>query len=120
MELGLLGAWTGIDAAERAMLAQGLCTAAGGDAVGLDLDRVCAAEPLRRASDWGKAIRLAARLTGGATALLARTRIELGGGMLTLTLRPRDRALAGGAVRKQLQALAEALNATPAVESDGA
>ena len=62
MEIGLHGSWVGIDAAGRALLAQALHTALGGQ---LDtpepLGMLAGPEALRRARLWGLAIRLGDR-----------------------------------------------------------
>ncbi len=64
----------------------------------------------RKALVLGLALRLAHTLTGGATALLQRTALRVGGERLTLTLPGDGGAPAGEAVQRRLDALAKALN----------
>jgi len=62
-----------------------------------------------RAMAWGKAIRLAQRLSGGTEALLRRSSIALNAKRIVMTVEPRYRTLASGAVERRLQQLAKAL-----------
>lgn len=106
LDVALLGAWIGIDARGREMLAQALYTAWGGkgrpDAVG---------ETLQLAVRWGEAIRLAERLGANHSAPLARGDLSLTGDTVVLTLKRGDEALYGDVVRKQHRTLAAAFDA---------
>jgi exopolyphosphatase / guanosine-5'-triphosphate,3'-diphosphate pyrophosphatase len=64
---------------------------------------------LSRAVQWGLAIRLAQRLSGGAVRPLADSRLARDGAVLRLTLSQRGEALGGEQVVKRLKQLAEAL-----------
>jgi len=73
-------------------------------------------ERLARARQWGLAIRLAQRLTGGIQAPLGGSSIALADGKLRLALAREWHDLAGEAVERRLRALANALGAEPVVE----
>lgn len=113
-EIALHGNWVAIDARGRAMVAQALHTALGG---GLDapepLTRLADWGDLARAAQWGLAIRLGQRLSGGVAGPLRRSSVSTDGERLTLTLEPRDAALYGEAVAKRHKALATAMGAKP-------
>jgi hypothetical protein len=109
MELALLGNWTGIDVAERGMLAQALWAAAGGKGVPTTVAPLCDPGRLRQAASWGQAIRLAHRFGGGATRVLDRAGLRRLNGLLTLRVDAGAAALYGEVVRKHHLALAETL-----------
>lgn len=64
---------------------------------------------LDHAELWGRAIRLAQRLSGGTASLLKRTALESDGERLLLRLRKSDAGLYSDAVRKRHRQLAGAL-----------
>lgn len=110
VEVALHGNWVGIDGRGRAMLAQALWTALGGDLTSpAPLPRLAGEGALRRASLWGLAIRLGQRLSGGIAGPLERSRLTVSGGTLRLELAPEDADLRGEAVEKRHRALAAAL-----------
>jgi exopolyphosphatase/guanosine-5'-triphosphate,3'-diphosphate pyrophosphatase len=110
MEIALHGAWVGIDAAGRAILAQTLYTALGGAMAAPDpLGLLAGPEALHRARLWGLTIRLGQRLSGGVAGPIKRSRLEVGEGALALCLRGVDRALYSEAVEKRHKALASAM-----------
>jgi len=114
VEIALHGNWVGIDAYGRAMLAQALWTALGGTTNSPDpLTALAGESALRRAIQWGLAIRLGQRLSGGLAAPLTRAGIGIEDG--ALRLRPGDEALYGEAVQKRHRALAAAMGLQPAV-----
>jgi exopolyphosphatase/guanosine-5'-triphosphate,3'-diphosphate pyrophosphatase len=116
VDLAVHGNWVGIDAHGRAMLGRALCSAFGGD--GGFSKRIAALlrpEEDERAAAWGRAIRLAQRLSGGTEALLRRSDIALRDRHLVLTLQPRYRLLASGAVERRLAQLAKALDRSPVI-----
>ena len=118
VETALHGNWVAIDARGRALVAQALHTALGGDAGSPDpLGRLAPHDELSLAARWGLAIRLGQRLSGGLSSPLERTRLTLDGGALTLTVAPADRALYGETVEKRHKALAVALGRTAAMAS---
>lgn len=110
VDLALHGNWVGIDAHGRAVLGRTLCAAFGGDKA---FDRkVAALLDLReeeRCAAWGKAIRLAQRLSGGTEASLSRTSIALVDGKVMLDIPKRNAALVGESVEQRLKQLAKAL-----------
>ena len=110
VDLALHGNWVGIDAHGRAVLGRTLCSAFGGDK---GFDRKVAAlldsREEERCAAWGKAIRLAQRLSGGTEASLGRTRIALEDGRVVLDVPKRHSALVGEAVEQRLKQLAKAL-----------
>ena len=109
VDLALHGNWVGIDAHGRAVLGRTLCAAFGGDK-GFDV-RVAALLDSReeeRCSAWGRAIRLAQRLSGG-TEALSRTSIVLKGETVVLDVPTRHAALVGEAVEQRLRQLGKTL-----------
>ncbi|HXG99433.1 MAG TPA: Ppx/GppA family phosphatase [Sphingomicrobium sp.] len=119
VDLAIHGNWVGIDAHGRAMLGRTLCAAFGGDG-GFSKQLVGLLKPSEneRASAWGKAIRLAQRLSGGTEALLRRSSLSLSDNRVILTLHPRYRELASGAVERRLFQLAKALGRSPEIAFD--
>ena len=93
------------------MIAQALfCNFGGGGAFqDLDVARLCAPEDLKRACQWGLAMRLGQRLSGGVAASLERSRLAWADGTLRLELKKSDAALYGEAVERRLGTLASAL-----------
>jgi exopolyphosphatase/guanosine-5'-triphosphate,3'-diphosphate pyrophosphatase len=72
-----------------------------------------AADRIDRARQWGLAIRLAQRLTGGVEAPLKASAIALDDGKLRLSLDPGWHHLAGESVDRRLRALAQAFGVKP-------
>ena len=109
-EIALHGNWRGIDVAGRAVLAQTLHTGFGGG--DNDFARYVdetALPRLNRARQWGLAIRLAQRLSGGLEAPLLGTRLSVEGNKLRLELGRDWPTLAGEAVNRRMRNLATAL-----------
>ncbi|WP_051272841.1 Ppx/GppA family phosphatase [Sphingomonas phyllosphaerae] len=105
VEIALHGNWVAIDARGRAMVAQALWTALGGATNSPEPLAALAGETgLRRAVQWGLAIRLGQRLSGGLAAPLTRAAVSAAGGVLRLE--PGDPALYGETVQKRHRALA--------------
>jgi exopolyphosphatase/guanosine-5'-triphosphate,3'-diphosphate pyrophosphatase len=111
LDMALHGNWVGIDSAGRVMLAQALYSSFGGgrDLPDGRLSALCSEPQLRRASQWGLAMRLGQRLSGGAAAGLERSRLSARDGRLILLLEKSDSALFGEAVDRRLKTLAGAL-----------
>ncbi len=113
-EIALHGNWVAIDARGRAMVAQALHTALGG---GMDapepLTSLADWGDLARAAQWGLAIRLAQRLSGGVAGPLKRSSVAVHGEGLMLRLEQRDAALYGEAVAKRHKTLATAMGLKP-------
>ena len=116
VDMAVHGNWVGIDSHDRAMLGRTLCSAFGGDG-GFSKQLAALLRPgeEERAIAWGKAIRLAQRLSGGTEALLRRSSLALSDRRIVLTIQPRYRELASGAVERRLVQLAKALGRTPAI-----
>ena len=110
VEMALHGDWTAVDAAGRVIMAQALTSNFGRDRLPDDrLSELCRIEDLHRAHCWGLAMRLGQRISGGVAAVLGRTSLKQSRTSVTLCVPHREEALAGDAVRRRLQRLAEAL-----------
>jgi exopolyphosphatase/guanosine-5'-triphosphate,3'-diphosphate pyrophosphatase len=110
LETGLHGNWVGISAAERAMLAQALFTSlGGGEAPTPELCSLADAADLLRAVQWGMAIRLAQRLSGGVASPLESLSLSVEGDVVILTAPPEDACLLGEAAERRLRQLAQAM-----------
>lgn len=117
VEMALHGNFVGIDAPGRALLGQALCHVFGNDyqlpqGVSALLDR----SELDLASAWGKAIRLAQRLSGGAELGLKRSALALDGAELVLTVK-RPIESVGESAGKRLNQLASSLGRTGRIEA---
>jgi exopolyphosphatase/guanosine-5'-triphosphate,3'-diphosphate pyrophosphatase len=111
VEMALHGDWTGVDAAGRVIMAQALSANFGRDKLpDPRLSQLCSAEDLKRAHCWGLAMRLGQRLSGGVASVLERTNLNLSRTAITLCVPHREEALAGDAVRRRLQRLADAFD----------
>ncbi|VXC55470.1 Ppx/GppA family phosphatase [Sphingomonas sp. 8AM] len=114
VEIALHGNWVAIDARGRAMVAQALWTALGGATSSpAPLPTLATETSLRRATQWGLAIRLGQRLSGGLAAPLTRATVSAQGGILRLD--PGDPALYGETVQKRHRALATMMGLQPQV-----
>ncbi len=113
-EIGLHGNWRSIDIPGRILLARALYAGFGGaDAEFPAMGTLVSQERLARARQWGLAIRLAQRLTGGVEAPLKASGIALVDGRLRLSLAAGWHHLAGESVERRLRVLAQALDAKP-------
>ncbi len=113
-EIGLHGNWRSIDIPGRILLARALYAGFGGsDAEFPAMGNLVAPERLARARQWGLAIRLAQRLTGGVEAPLRASGIALVEGKLKLCLDAGWHQLAGESVERRLRVLAQSLDAKP-------
>ncbi|MEK9212079.1 Ppx/GppA family phosphatase [Sphingomonas sp. 2378] len=113
VEIALHGNWVGIDATGRAMLAQALHTSLGGGlAVPLPLTELATPAQLKQATNWGLAMRLGQRLSGGLAGPLERTGLVMGDTTLALAMGDEDRGFYGEAVERRHAALATALGRT--------
>ena len=110
VEIALHGNWVGIDAAGRARMAQALWTSLGGSLSSpTPLLRLADPEALARATEWGMAMRLGQRLSGGLAGPLQRSRLSADGGVVRLHMPSADRGLYGEAVAKRHVALAQTM-----------
>ncbi len=111
VEMALHGDWTAVDAPGRVIMAQALSSNFGRDLLPDErLDQLCRPGELKRAHCWGLAMRLGQRLSGGVAAVLARTGLKLSPTAVTLCVPHREEQLAGDAVRRRLQRLAESMD----------
>jgi exopolyphosphatase/guanosine-5'-triphosphate,3'-diphosphate pyrophosphatase len=115
IDMALHGNWVAIDAPGRVMLAQALFRNFGGerDLPYPAIAALCSPEKLRRAANWGLAMRLAQRLSGGVADCLKRSRLSREGDILRLSVRKRDSALLGEAVERRFKTLAAEMDLRP-------
>ncbi|MEH3037296.1 MAG: Ppx/GppA family phosphatase [Sphingomonas adhaesiva] len=110
LEIALHGNWVGIDGRGRGLVAQALWTSLGGEMTSpAPLTGLAGEAGLRRAMQWGLAMRLGQRLSGGIAGPLERSSLVVEGGALRLVLAADDAGLYGEAVQKRHRALAAAL-----------
>ena len=116
VDMAVHGNWVGIDAHGRALLGRALSSAFGGDG-GFSKSLLVLLAPGEndRAIAWGRAIRLAQRLSGGTETLLRKSRVELTPRRITLTISPRFQALYAEAIERRLRQLAMSLGREPAI-----
>lgn len=116
VDMALHGNWVGINSHGRAVLGRALCSAFGGDG-GFSSDVAALLKPgeVERLIAWGKALRLAQRLSGGTEALLRKTSIALKPGKVILSIPEKYRALYSEAVERRLLQLARAMERRPEV-----
>lgn len=113
-EIGLHGNWRGIDIPGRILLARALHAGFGGaDSDFPAMGSLVSPDRLARARQWGLAIRLAQRLTGGVEAPLKASSIALADGKIRLSLDRGWHHLAGESVDRRLRSLAQALGVKP-------
>lgn len=116
IELALHGNWVGIDAPGRVMVAYALAASFGHEFLpAANLSQLCSDAMLKRAHEWGLAIRLGQRLSAGVGIILEQSRLSLDGDKLALRLPRGHDALAGERVKRGLARLADALGKSPEV-----
>jgi exopolyphosphatase/guanosine-5'-triphosphate,3'-diphosphate pyrophosphatase len=110
IEAALHGNWPAIDAQERVLIAQALRSSFGRTKpIAQPLADLCHEEDLVRAHEWGLALRLALRFSGGASPILKKSRLEAEDGSLRLVVRSSNAALVTEVVQRRLLELADAL-----------
>jgi len=116
VDMALHGNWVGINSHGRAVLGRALCSAFGGDG-GFSKEVAALLKPgeVERLIAWGRALRLAQRLSGGTEALLRKTSIALKPGRLILSIPEKYRALYSEAVERRLLQLARTMERRPEV-----
>lgn len=113
-EIALHGNWRGIDIPGRILLARALHAGFGGaDGDFPAMGTLVSADRIARARQWGLAIRLAQRLSGGVEAPLRGSSVVRKDGKLRLVLDAGWHDLAGESVERRLRSLAQALDAKP-------
>jgi exopolyphosphatase/guanosine-5'-triphosphate,3'-diphosphate pyrophosphatase len=115
IDMALHGNWVAIDAPGRVMLAQALfCNFGGGRELPYPkIAALCSPEKLKRAANWGFAMRLGQRLSGGVAECLRKSRLSRDGETLRLEIGKRDAALLGETVERRLKLLAAELGLRP-------
>jgi exopolyphosphatase/guanosine-5'-triphosphate,3'-diphosphate pyrophosphatase len=110
VDMALHGNWVGIDSHGRAVLGRALCSAFGGDG-GFSPEVAALLKPgeVDRVVAWGRALRLAQRLSGGTEALLRKTSIERTPSRLLLSIPQKYRMLYSEAVERRMVQLGRAL-----------
>ena len=116
VDMALHGNWVGINSHGRAVLGRALCSAFGGDG-GFSPEVAALLKPgeVERLIAWGRALRLAQRLSGGTEALLRKTSIALKPGRVILSIPEKYRALYSEAVERRLLQLARTMERRPEV-----
>ncbi len=119
VDMALHGNWVGINSHGRAVLGRTLCSAFGGDG-GFSPAVAALLKPgeVERLIAWGRALRLAQRISGGTEALLRKTSIGLKPGKLILSIPEKYRALYSEAVERRLLQLARSMERRPEVVFD--
>ena len=110
VDMALHGNWVGIDSHGRAVLGRALCSAFGGDG-GFNDEVAALLKPgeVERLIAWGRALRLAQRLSGGTEALLKKTSVALASGTVVMSIPDKYRVLYSEAVERRLVQLARSL-----------
>jgi exopolyphosphatase/guanosine-5'-triphosphate,3'-diphosphate pyrophosphatase len=117
VDMAIHGNWVGIDSHGRAVLGRALCSAfSGEEAFSSKLSALLKPGEEERVAAWGRALRLAQRLSGGTETLLRKTSISLGPGRVILSIPGKYRALYSEAVERRLLQLARALDRRPDVK----
>lgn len=110
VDMALHGNWVGIDSHGRAILGRALCSAFGGDGgFSPEVAALLKAGEVERLIAWGRALRLAQRLSGGTEVLLRKTSIALLDGKVVLLIPDKYRQLYSDAVERRLVQLSRAL-----------
>jgi exopolyphosphatase / guanosine-5'-triphosphate,3'-diphosphate pyrophosphatase len=110
LEAALHGNWVGLTASERAMIGQTLFTTFGGGSTQpAILAQLASPAKLAKARQWGLAIRLGQRLSGGIAAPLHASLLRRDEGELRLMLEHSIAMLAGESVERRLRQLAGAM-----------
>lgn len=116
LEVALHGNWLGLDARGRAMIGQALFAAFGGGNVRpAILRKLATEEDLNRAQNWGFAMRLGQRLSGGVAAPLKASGLSFADDRLVLSVKGDAELLLGDAVERRLRQLAVALGKAPEI-----
>jgi exopolyphosphatase/guanosine-5'-triphosphate,3'-diphosphate pyrophosphatase len=110
IEMALHGNWAAVDARGRVIMAQALSESFGREQLPNEsLSELCSKPDLERARQWGLAMRLGQRLSGGVGSALGLAKLRNKGRTISLSTSPANAALIGPAVRKRLEKLADAL-----------
>ena len=117
VDMGVHGNWVGIDAEGRTVIGRTLWSAFGGDGpFSPALAQLVEQRVLDHAGQWGAAIRLAQRLSGGTERLLSRCELGLEESAVVLRLQAKDRALYSDTVARRHRQLAGLMGSAARVE----
>src|SRR3569623_384607 len=109
VEIALHGNWVGVDARGRAIVAQALWASLGGGSnAPVGIDQLASTADLKRAVQWGLAMRLGQRLSGGVAGPLERSKLGEVKRQRGTILAGDDAALYGEAVQRRHATLAAA------------
>lgn len=110
VEMALHGNWVGVGAEGRVIMAQALSSSFGRDKLPDErLLRLVTPQQRGRAQQWGLAIRLAQRLSGGVGSVLEASELRRSDGCLELRVPRKESALIGEPVLRRLASLAESM-----------
>jgi exopolyphosphatase/guanosine-5'-triphosphate,3'-diphosphate pyrophosphatase len=110
VEMALHGNWVAITAGGRVIMAQALSSNFGREKLpDSKLAELCSEDELRRAHQWGLAMRLGQRLSGGVASVLEHTGLSADSGTIRLHVLRTEQALVGEPVKRRLARLGEAL-----------
>ena len=110
IEMALHGNWVAITAAGRVVMAQALSSNFGREKLpDTKLAQLCTPDELRRAHQWGLAMRLGQRLSGGVASVLGHTGLTAEDGTVRLHVLRAEQHLVGEPVKRRLARLGEAL-----------
>jgi exopolyphosphatase/guanosine-5'-triphosphate,3'-diphosphate pyrophosphatase len=110
IEMALHGNWVAITAAGRVIMAQALSSNFGREKLpDSKLAQICTEDELRRAHQWGLAMRLGQRLSGGVASVLEHTGFTADNEVVRLHVLRAEQALVGEPVKRRLARLGEAL-----------
>ncbi|HET7708837.1 MAG TPA: Ppx/GppA family phosphatase [Sphingomicrobium sp.] len=117
VEMALHGNWVGVTAPERVMMAEALSANFGrAHIVDRAVTILCSHQELVRADQWGLAMRLGQRLSGGVGQVLERAALRCDEDNVTLCLPRNQEALLADPVWRRLERLAVAMGRSPAVD----
>jgi exopolyphosphatase/guanosine-5'-triphosphate,3'-diphosphate pyrophosphatase len=119
VEMALHGNWVGIDAPGRVMIAQALSSSFGRDKLPNSVGELCTPNQREAACQWGLALRLAHRLSGGVGSVLKTTKLKRKPGLLCLHIAAADSALVSDGVERRLSRLAESIGLQPRIDCHG-
>jgi exopolyphosphatase/guanosine-5'-triphosphate,3'-diphosphate pyrophosphatase len=110
IEMALHGNWVAVTAGERVIMAQALSSNFGREKLpDGKLAQLCTPAELKRAHQWGLAMRLGQRLSGGVASVLEHTGLTIEDRTMRLHVLRAEQALAGEPVKRRLARLGEAI-----------
>jgi exopolyphosphatase/guanosine-5'-triphosphate,3'-diphosphate pyrophosphatase len=117
VEMALHGNWVSVDARDRVLMAQALSSNFGRDKLpDPSVTQLCRPEELERARQWGLAMRLGQRLSGGVGSVLSNTHLAIDTSNLRLQVAMGEAGLVGEPVRRRLTRLADAMGRNARVD----